>query len=83
MARSLWLLSIVSLLPLAVEVAHTQGLEWRFWLAGRALIGCSLVGYLSWMRMVRFRQLSEVPVFNIFLAQVRPPAGGQALLQDD
>jgi hypothetical protein len=83
MARSLWLLSIVSLWPLAVEVKHMQGLKWKLWLAGRALMGCSLLAYLSWTRMVRFRQLSEVPVFNIFLAQVHPPVGGKPLLQDD
>jgi hypothetical protein len=83
MARSLWLLSIVSLLPIGVEVAHTQGLKWKLWLAGRAALGCSLLAYLAWTRMLRFRQLSEVPVFNIFLAQVRPPVVGQALLQDD
>lgn len=83
LARSLWLLSIISLFPIVIAVLHTEGVKWKFWLAGRALVGWLLFAYLAWTRMVRFRQLSEVPVFSIFLAQERVAPATDSHSQDD
>lgn len=69
LARSLWFLSLVALLPIALETIHQVGLRTKIWLACRGIGVVAAFSYLAWSRMVRFRHLSEMPVFNIYLAQ--------------
>lgn len=68
LSRSIWLLSLLAVIPL---VRSQLGLpDWklglRFVAGPVALI--AVCSWLSWKRMVRFRALSETPVFNAFLA---------------
>ena len=69
LARSLWFLSLVTLLPIAIETSHQDGLRTKIWFACRGLAVVAGLSYLAWSRMVRFRYLSEMPVFNAYLAQ--------------
>lgn len=69
LCRSLLILVLVGIAPVARLVLEsrytTQGM------LGSSAAGLGillLVGYLSWTRMVRFRDLSEVTVFRIYLA---------------
>lgn len=66
--RSLWLLSLCAVLPLArISLAQSSTTQKTIAAAGgMALI--ALIAWLSWLRMVRFRALSETPVFTTFIA---------------
>lgn len=69
LSRSLWLLSLLGILPLVRNVISAQGWKTRaMWGAEGAAVILVTAG-LSWSRMVRFRELSESPVFHSFLAQ--------------
>jgi hypothetical protein len=68
LARSLCLLSLLALVPVAHAVLQVNGVVGRIWFGGRALAVVLIFGLLAWSRMVRFRALSEVTVFHIFLA---------------
>jgi len=70
LARSMFLLSFLAIVPLCRVVAELH----RGWLvammaacAGIAIL--CLCAVLSWTRMVRFRELSERPVFHAYLAE--------------
>lgn len=67
-ARSLWLLSAIGIFPLGRAVLYADGTptRMRIGLAGGFLL--AVTGWLGWVRMVRFRELSETPVFTTFLA---------------
>ena len=68
LARSLWLLSIAVLFPALRAVARLP-LGWHmFRVAGATLIAVCVTGFLAWSRMIRFRYLSDVTVFRVFLA---------------
>jgi hypothetical protein len=83
LSRSMWVLSIMGLLPLARSVVFAYG--WRnrsvITLEGAVLI--AICSYLSWSRMVRFRELSESPVFHSFLAQGLERDKAEAAKADD
>lgn len=66
--RSLWLLSLGAIVPLARISLSKSGVTQKLvsGTSGVALI--ALIAWLSWLRMVRFRALSETPVFTTFLA---------------
>jgi len=66
-SRSLWLLSLFFLFPLARAV-HSVDSGRRYHLAIWGLLSASFTGWLSWKRMVRFRGMTETPVFSTFLA---------------
>lgn len=68
LARSLCVLSLLVLVPVAHAVLQINGLLARMWFGGRVLAVVLVFGLLAWSRMVRFRALSEVTVFHIFLA---------------
>jgi hypothetical protein len=68
MARSLWLLSLLVLIPIVHAIFHINGVLARVWFGSRAVVVVVLIGYFAWSRMVRFRVLSELPVFHVFLA---------------
>lgn len=70
LSRSLWVLSAVGLLPLSRAVIHTSAWGARLTTGTEGLSLIALSAWLSWGRMVRFRELSEVPVFHAFLAQL-------------
>jgi len=69
LSRSLWVLSVIGILPLARGVVYAYGWQARTILGSEGLACVVLVAWLSWSRMVRFRELSESPVFHSFLAQ--------------
>ena len=68
LARSMWLLSIVCIVPTILSAIHKVSTRARLIGGGEGLIFTILAAYLAWSRMVRFRQLSDVTVFNVFLA---------------
>jgi hypothetical protein len=71
-ARSLWVLSILALIPVLSLCLRTPG----GWTKVEFLVGSSAVltvlALLAWRRMLRFRALTETPVFNSFLAFSAP-----------
>jgi hypothetical protein len=68
LARSLWLLGWASVIPL---LRFTGYLGWS-WGHARALaeglFAIGVLSYLAWVRMVRFRRISDATVFTVFLA---------------
>jgi hypothetical protein len=78
LSRSIWVLSILGILPLARSVVFAYGWRSRSVVASEGAFLIAICAYLSWSRMVRFRELSESPVFHSFLAQgfKRDKAGG-------
>jgi hypothetical protein len=83
LSRSLFVLSVLLVLPSIRTVVFAYGT------ARRCLIGCeaaaliAVCASLSWSRMVRFRELSESPVFHSFLAQTRNSEEPRAKEGDD
>jgi hypothetical protein len=67
-AWSMWLLSIVSTVPAILSAIHKIGTRARLISGSEGLALAFVAAYLAWSRMVRFRQLSDVTVFNVFLA---------------
>ena len=66
--RSLWLLSLCAVVPLArISLAKSSATQ-KTVDGGSGLVLIALIAWLSWLRMVRFRALSETPVFTTFLA---------------
>lgn len=68
LSRSIWLLSLLAIIPVVRSQLGTAA-DWktalRFTAGPVAII--AVCSWLSWKRMVRFRALSETPVFNAFL----------------
>lgn len=83
LARSLWLLGWASVIPL---LRFTGYLGWS-WGHARALaeglLAIGVLSYLAWVRMVRFRRLSDVTVFTVFLAINSPDGSLPPSKQDD
>ena len=83
LSRSLFVLSVLLVLPSIRTVVFAYGTP------KRCLIGCeataliAVCASLSWSRMVRFRELSESPVFHAFLAQTRKSEESGATDGDD
>jgi hypothetical protein len=73
LCRSLWVLSIVGVLPLIRSVIYAYGLEARLLSGTEGAVLVVAAAWLSWGRMVRFRELSETPVFHSFLARASNP----------
>jgi hypothetical protein len=69
LSRSMWVLSILGMLPLARSVVYAYGWRNRSVVASEGAFLIAICAYLSWSRMVRFRELSESPVFHSFLAR--------------
>lgn len=69
LSRSLWVLSLLGFLPLIRGVLDASGWEFRLTIAAEGIVFIAVAAWLSWVRMLRFRELSESPVFNSFLAQ--------------
>lgn len=68
LARSLWLLGWAALVPV-FRLSGYLGWSWaRGKTLAEGLIAISVFTYLSWARMIRFRAMSDVTVFNVFLA---------------
>lgn len=68
LARSMWLLSWASTIPL---LRFTSWLGWSWGHAkmmAEGLVAIGVLSYLAWRRMIRFRGLSDVTVFRVFLA---------------
>ena len=73
LSRSLWVLSLLGVIPLIRSILDPSSWETRLIITVAGLVFIVLVAWLSWVRMVRFRELSESPVFNSFLAQSLKP----------
>jgi hypothetical protein len=71
-ARSLWVLSILALIPVFSLCRRTPGWWTKAELLGGASAALTILALLAWRRMLRFRALSETPVFNSFLAFSAP-----------
>jgi hypothetical protein len=69
LSRSLFVLSILLILPAVRSVVFAHGTACRWMVAIEAVALIGICAFLSWSRMVRFRELSESPVFHSFLAQ--------------
>jgi hypothetical protein len=69
LSRSLFVLSILLVLPSVRSVVFAYGTRHRCTVAVEAAALITICAYLSWSRMLRFRDLSEFPVFHSFLAQ--------------
>ncbi len=71
MARSLWCLSVLSLSAVVLHYSRISEKGSRVYFLLKALTLLALTAWLCWRRMVRFRFLSESPVFSTFLALPR------------
>ena len=69
LSRSLWLLFILGVGPLCRTVVYAYGWRARSIVGSEGAVLIAIGASLSWSRMVRFRELSESPVFHSFLAQ--------------
>jgi hypothetical protein len=74
LCRSFAVLALIALAPALWNEFHVFGLSKKFvaWATGSVLVSLFLYG-LSWRRMVRFRELSDVTVFRAYLATVSDP----------
>jgi hypothetical protein len=74
LCRSFAVLALIALVPALWNEFETFGLTKKFiaWAIGSLLASLILYG-LSWRRMVRFRELSDVTVFHVYLATVGEP----------
>jgi hypothetical protein len=68
LARCLWLLSILGLIPLIHGAVAILDLRARVYFIGEGALAIAAFSYLAWIRMLRFRELSDLPVFRCFLA---------------
>jgi hypothetical protein len=68
LARCLWLLSILGLIPLIHGAADILDMHTRIYFIGEGVLALVTFSYLAWIRMLRFRELSDLPVFRSFLA---------------
>jgi hypothetical protein len=68
-ARSIWVLSFMAVFPLGRTVLYAYGWEARCRVGLEGLVLLAICGWLSWVRMIRFRALSETPVFGAYLAR--------------
>jgi hypothetical protein len=68
LSRSLFVLSGLLILPSIRSIVFAYGMTQRCKVALETATLISVFAYLSWSRMVRFRELSESPVFHSFLA---------------
>jgi hypothetical protein len=84
LSRSLWVLSLLALLPLVRSVLYASGWRAQLTLGVEGLLFIAVAAWLSWVRMLRFRELSESPVFNSFLAPSSKPENpkGEASASD-
>ena len=69
LSRSMWVLAVLGILPLARGVMFANGWRNRLVVISVGTVLIATCAFLSWSRMVRFRELSESPVFHSFLAQ--------------
>jgi hypothetical protein len=83
LSRSLFLLSVLSILPSVRCVVFAYGTAHRCMAAVGAAALITICATLSWSRMVRFRELSESPVFHSFLAQSRQSEEAKVKDEDD
>lgn len=65
LARSLWLLCLLGLIPV-IQNAAMSSAAWkhRILASGGQMCLAGICAYLAWARMVRFRYLSDVTVFG-------------------
>ena len=72
LARSLWLLCLLGLIPV-VQGAVMYSAPWRHRIlaSGGQMCLAGICAYLAWARMIRFRYLSDVTVFRIYMAVAR------------
>ena len=83
LCRSFAVLSLLGLVPATFSAFRAYGLGLNFLLACIAAVLASLLLYwLSWRRMVRFRELSETTVFRAYLATVKEPSPEMELVHD-
>ena len=73
LARSLWLLCLLGLIPV-IRTAIVSKAPWahRGFVCGVQIFFAGICAYLAWARMVRFRYLSDMTVFRVYLAVDRP-----------
>jgi len=69
LSRSMFALSILLVFPFSRGVMSANGTVSRCAMALEAIALIAISASLSWSRMLRFRELSEAPVFHSFLAQ--------------
>lgn len=79
LARSLVLLSILGCFPgarIAFYISANRSMHWLIF--GSIVAACLVTASLCWMRMTRFRALSESPVFHAYLALPNPGTAAHA-----
>jgi hypothetical protein len=69
LSRSMFVLSVLLVVPSIRTVVFAYGTARRCVVGFEAAVLIGVCASLSWSRMVRFRELSESPVFHSFLAQ--------------
>jgi hypothetical protein len=68
LCRSLVVLSVVGIAPAWRVSFHDAGLSWRSAeIFAVAIVMLTIVALLAWRRMIRYRELSEVTVFQAYL----------------
>jgi len=83
LCRSFAVLSLLGLVPATCSAFRVYGRGSKFLLVCiAAILASRLLYWLSWRRMVRFRELSETTVFRAYLASVKEPSPEMELVPD-
>lgn len=79
LARSLWLLCLLGIIPVVQGVVRSTA-PWahRCIVGGGQMLLTGICAYLAWARMVRFRYLSDVTVFRVYMAIDRRSSGSDS-----
>jgi hypothetical protein len=73
-ARAVFVLALLAVFPATrIILDRSDTTLARFTTGGVAAVVLVLAGWLSWRRMVRFREYSETPVFRAYLARQDEP----------
>jgi hypothetical protein len=76
LARSFLFLAFTTALATIIAIWKTRVRGWSLFLDCAGILGLwALVSFISWRRMMRFREFADKPVFSAYLASLKEPSG--------